>query len=230
MTLQSLKLACESLCLLAVAASAGYVAVKVGSAADASTASMVQITATASTLNKTLVSINQPCAPGPCGTIPSMNKAIVKIGDAVVTTQLQERAIVPATIAAMNTLNASAGKFGQTADALTGTAQAATTSLGTLDTSVAATKPLLASLTATSDASTLTIKTFNGRLSDPRVDALLTDFSGMAKSGNGILADGKTVSDKFAADYTKKQTPWMRFLRLMSDTYDFGALAARHTP
>ena len=51
--------------------------------------------------------LNRPCGGGyPCGTLAEANKVLVKTGDAIVTTQLQERAITPHTIAAMDSITA----------------------------------------------------------------------------------------------------------------------------
>jgi len=39
----------------------------------------------------TFDNLNRPCAPGPCGLLPNGTKVETKVGDAIVTTQLQER-------------------------------------------------------------------------------------------------------------------------------------------
>lgn len=167
---------------------------------------------------------------GPRGTLHEVNKAVVKIGDAIVTTQLQERQSAPHVIAAMDTFRDAAGSLKEAAAALTGTAQGATEALAEGKRTIAAAQPLLVSLTATADASAQTVRTFNGRLSDPRIDAILDSFKTMADSGAGISTDLRKVTDKASADYLTPK-PWYRKVgRFASDAFDYGALAARHIP
>ena len=61
----------------------------------------------AAAIRRTDDHLNRPCGRGePCGTLAEVGKVAVKIQDAVVTTQLQERAITPHTIAAMDSITA----------------------------------------------------------------------------------------------------------------------------
>lgn len=56
--------------------------------------------------------LNRPCGEGkPCGTLAEANKVLVKTGDAIVTTQIQERSITPHTIAAMDSITSLAGNL-----------------------------------------------------------------------------------------------------------------------
>lgn len=56
--------------------------------------------------------LNRPCGDGePCGTLAEANKVLVKTGDAIVTTQIQEQAITPHTIAAMDSITALTGNL-----------------------------------------------------------------------------------------------------------------------
>ena len=56
--------------------------------------------------------LNRPCGGGyPCGTLAEANKVLVKTGDAIVTTQVQEQAITPHTIAAMDSITALTGNL-----------------------------------------------------------------------------------------------------------------------
>ena len=45
-----------------------------------------------------------------------------------------------------------------------------------------------------------------------------------------ILADGKQAADKATADYLAPKTWWQKIGKYAGDTYDLGALLARHTP
>jgi len=203
-----------------------YALGQIGEAAASIPNAVISIQQDASAVTDTL---DRPCGSGkPCGTFAEVSKGIVKIGDAVVTTQLAERKATPHVIAAMDEFNSAAKHLSGTADALTGTAQGLTDTLAEGKRTIAAAQPLLASLDATAQASTQTIQTFNGRLSDPRVDALLTDFRGMADSGNGIMADGRKVADYGTAKLTTPPTWKQRIFGKLGDTYDILAWAARH--
>ena len=103
--------------------------------------------------------LNRPCkgASGPdaCGTLAQINKTVITAGDAIVRTQLIERAAQPHIIAAMDEfgqtakhLSSTADSLKGTADALTGTAQGATDTLAEGKRTIAAAQPLLAQLTA----------------------------------------------------------------------------------
>ena len=160
-------------------------------------------------LDLALDTMNRPCAPGPCGTLAEVNKGIVKVGDAIVTTQLQERAIAPHTIAAVDALNGAAGKLGNAAGNLSGTAQAATgtlqqarTDLEAANGSIQAFQPLLIH----SDA---TVQDFDTLLKDPKIPETLTNAEQITWNANEITFDAKRVAD----DATKRYftpLPWYR--------------------
>jgi hypothetical protein len=137
----------------------------------------------------TFDNLNRPCAPGPCGLLPNGTKVETKVGDAIVTTQLQERTTAPHVIAAMDTFNTAAQKLGSTADslsgtatALTGTATAATATITTAGTTIAAFQPVLAAFTQDG-------KDLDTRINDPHVTALVAHLVGMSASGDLMLAD-----------------------------------------
>jgi len=137
----------------------------------------------------TFDNLNRPCAPGPCGLLPNGTKVETKVGDAIVTTQLQERTTAPHVIAAMDTFNTAAQKLGTTADslsgtatALTGTATAATATLSEGKRTIAAFQPALAAFTQDG-------KDLDTRINDPHVTALVAHLVGMSASGDLMLAD-----------------------------------------
>lgn len=91
---------------------------------------------------------------GPRGTLWQANKAIVKVGDAIVTTQLQERAITPHTIAAVDSLatigphaNSVLDSSKLTLDAATGTLHSASETLAEGKRTIAAAQPVLEAFT-----------------------------------------------------------------------------------
>ena len=139
----------------------------------------------------TFDNLNRPCAPGPCGLLPNATKVETKVGDAIVTTQLQERTTAPHVIAAMDTFNTAAQKLGTTADslsgtatALTGTATAATATLSEGKRTIAAFQPVLAAFTQDG-------KDLDSRINDPHVTNLVAHLAGMSASGDKMLADAQ---------------------------------------
>ena len=83
--------------------------------------------------------------------------------------------------------------------------------LGTVNDTVRGLQPLERSLTATADASTATINTFNGRLSDPKIDALLNDFRDMSDTSRHMLITADAVETKATFSYLHPSTnPWKR--------------------
>ena len=193
--------------LLAVLGIVGWAAWRIGIVAKSiKIPDFVQI---AYKLDLALDTVNRPCAPGPCGTLAEANKGIVKVGDAIVTTQLQERAIAPHTIAAVDALNGAAGKLGDAAGNLSGTAQAATgtlqqarTDLEAANGSIQAFQPLLGHADAT-------VQDFDTLLKDPTIPETLTNAEQITWNANEITFDAKRVAD----DATKKYftpLPWWR--------------------
>ena len=99
-----------------------------------------------SNINEALATVNQGCAPGPCGTLAAFTKVVTKAGDATVTTQIQEQAIGKQVSATMTALQTIPAHVNGTMDGLTGTAQTASTSLQAITDGLT---PVLASTDAT---------------------------------------------------------------------------------
>jgi ABC-type transporter Mla subunit MlaD len=126
---------------------------------------------------------------GPRGTLHEVNKAAVKIGDAIVQTQLVERAMTPHITAAMDQFGAAAVHLSGAADSLKGTADtaagtfaAATGAIQTLTIDAQTAndllvqlKPLIASYTATGNDLDITIKTANGIMASQNVTIMLAN-------------------------------------------------------
>ncbi len=121
---------------------------------------------TLSKLNQTLDTINRPCGGGhPCGVLANLDKTQAKIGDLVVTSQLQERDVAKAAEHNMKAVDGLASHLNTTVDALTGTAQGATDTLSEGKRTIAAAQPLLAQLTAngpTGSSATLPSVSYTG--------------------------------------------------------------------
>ena len=175
-------------------------------------------------LNTALILVNQPCGFGhPCGLLAELNKTARKVGDAIVTTQLQERATTPHVIAAMDTFNAASQKLGRTADNLSETAGATTALLGESQRTVAAAQPLLSAFTSSGED-------LDSLLKRRAVTDLLDNLAKMSMSGSAILDDGRKVTDRATSDYLSPKPWWKKVTRYVGDTYDYGALIARHVP
>lgn len=168
--------------------------------------------------------LNRPCGGGkPCGTLATIDKAVTKAGDAVVTTQLEERATVPHVLAAMDSFKDSAARLG-------GTADAATSAIGTAQTSIAAIQPVLGALERDADAANKTVTDFDALVSSPDLSHALSHVEGMTASGDGILADAKKLADKETADWLKPHPWWQAPIAKGGQLIDITAAIARHTP
>ena len=149
-----------------------------------------QAAPTLSKLNAALDTINRPCGGGhPCGTLANADKAMVKGGDILVTSQYQEKDVALAAEHDMGAVDGLAAHLNGTADALTGTAngateslRAATVDLQTANGAIAAAKPLLV------DADTA-IRSANTQINSPYIADFEKHVDGMSASGDSMLAD-----------------------------------------
>ena len=62
------------------------------------------------------------------------------------------------------------------------------------------------------------------------IEQILDNVAGMTSNANGILVDGRKVSDKLTNDFVAPKPWWKKIGPSLSDVWDFSALAARHTP
>ena len=164
---------------------------------------LTQAGTSAQSLNATLALVNQPCGGGkPCGVVANLNKTITKVGDAIVTTQLQEHQTAPHVIAAMDTFNTAAQKLGGTATALTGTANEATATLGEGQRVIASASPLLAQ-------STETITDLDALLKDSAIHQTLSHVESISSSADTIAADAAFEANKLTHPPKAKLTGWV---------------------
>ena len=178
--------------------------------------------------------LNRPCkgASGPdaCGTLAQINKTVITAGDAIVRTQLIERAAQPHIIAAMDEfgqtakhLSSTADSLKGTADALTGTAQGATDTLAEGKRTIAAAQPLLSQLTANGASLQATTDTINDILKRQAIGKLLDN-------AEGISGDFRTIADKATADFIRPVPWWQQPLKKSGDILDITGMIARHIP
>ena len=76
------------------------------------------LAATTAGVQTTTTNINRPCSADGCGAIAQVNKTLVKIGDEVVTTQLEQRKIFPHVTDAMDSLKGTSDGANKAADAV----------------------------------------------------------------------------------------------------------------
>jgi hypothetical protein len=158
--------------------------------------------------------LNRPCGAGkPCGVLAQTNKTVVKVGDAVVMTQLIERKTA---LEASQTLSGVAQHVQGAADASTGLLNAGTVALNRLP--------------ALEDASTDAVRNFNRLVSSKSLSDAIDGAAGIMRHGDAISGDLQRVSDKITADYLKPVPWWKQPLQKGGALIDIGAAIARHTP
>jgi ABC-type transporter Mla subunit MlaD len=151
------------------------------------------------------------------------NKTQVKIGDAIVQTQLAERSTTPHIIAAMDNLNQTAQSLTKTADAATELTVALTSATGTANQTIRDAQPVLVSFQRSGDD-------LDSLLRSKAIYDTLDSTAATTEHIAGITGDLKLATDKATKDYLAPQ-PWYRKVgRYASDAFDYGALFARHTP
>ncbi len=206
--------------------SIGWAAYSVGNLARSTT--VPDLAASVDKLNTALDTINAPCVGDqPCrGTLGSINKAIVKIGDMAVTSQrqvAQTGALVTATAKTMaqagESITEVSGKLSGAADAATGMLTQAQTDLQTANGTIQAFQPLISH----SDAAVQDL--------DARITALApieTSLTNVTAHLSQITFDGQQVSDDLTEQYFTPKPLWKKALGYLGDGFDFGALVARH--
>lgn len=168
----------------------------------------------------------QPCKPGKpetCGLIPAVRSVAVNAGSATVAMQTQIQQTEPVIQAAAAALSNTSDHANKLIDTATEATAQARDDLKTLNSPISDSGALLEAYTAAGNH-------LNEILKQKAITETLNNMASMTGSGAGILADGKKVTDKATADYLSPKPWWMKVGRFASDTYDYGALFARHTP
>jgi ElaB/YqjD/DUF883 family membrane-anchored ribosome-binding protein len=206
-----------SICALAVTGALLILCLHITHAVDAWGAAAVN-------LQPTLDAIS-----GPRGTLHEVNKAVVKIGDAIVTTQMQERRITPATLAAVNSLATIAPHVNAVMDSATRTADAATETLhsasGTLQTVNEKAGPMLEAYTGAAKDLDSVIRDNASSLHTFSLHA-----AGITTNLDDVTFDFARVTRKASDDYLKPRTPWQKIGHGLWNAYDITAFGARHVP
>lgn len=158
----------------------------------------------------------------PMGTLHEVNKAIVKAGDAVVSTQIQEQVATSHLNATLDGIQTIPGHVNTLVDSGSRTLDTATTTLASVSilTSEVGSKvpPLLEAYTQTGDD-------LDALLKSHAVNDTLTNVDSMTASGAGILANGKTVSDKITYDFMHPVPAWKQPMKILQLGFDAALLA-----
>lgn len=172
------------------------------------------------------IALLKPCKPGnpaSCGLIPALQATALGATQAATVASQQIAQTQPLIQAAANAVTDTAGNLNKTIDAATETTLQARDDLKSLDTPISDAGPLL-------EAYTQSGRDLNAILERPAIGRLLDSSAAVTQNAAGISADGKKITDKLTSDYLSPQPWWKKVGRFASDTYDYGALFARHTP
>lgn len=168
-------------------------------------------------VNTALTTVNQPCAPGPCGLLANLGKTTTKVGDAIVTTQIQEQAIGKKVGATMDALGTIPGHVNTALDGLTqieGTATQTlqtlstdtTRSLNGLDVAVTDTDTVIKGFTPAQTALQKSITDFDTLVTNPVW--LETGSNVRAATGEFVVTLGKTNHMLDTADRTETKATY----------------------
>ena len=165
-----------------------------------------QLKQSAAAINSPLGAINAPCVgfhgSVTCGPIAQLSQTAKNVGIVAGQSALQVKQSGVLIDAAAKSVTEVSAHVNRTADALTQTAQGATDTLAEGRRTIAAAQPVLAAFTRDGDD-------LHELLKSHAIDQTLTSVASMTESGAGILANGKTVSDKITYDFTHP-VPWYK--------------------
>jgi hypothetical protein len=185
---------------------------------------------TVSRANTALDTLNRPCKGVSCGTLASVDKVIVKIGDIAVDTQMQVRQSGTLINAASESLASTSRHL----DAAIDTANTQLTHLGPLldagRDAAASVAPAMQSLQPVLANADGAVGDFRRFLTAPALNASISNVDSMTAAWARISTNGARVTDKMTADYFKP-VPWYLYpVKKGSELLDIGAAVARHTP
>jgi hypothetical protein len=192
-----------ALCLLALT-----VSLAVGAVGFAVYWTVTDLGETEARLNAALDTINRPCAPGPCGTLANIDKAVVKLGDIAVTSQRQEQETARAAQQTMDTVAGVAAHVNTLSDSLAGTATAATGTLTAAADALSEGQRTLAALQPVLGHSDAAVADLDALLKDQAIHRTFDHVESITASGDKILADAAFEADKFTHPQKKKLTFW----------------------
>ena len=148
--------------------------------------------------------------------------------------------IADTTLQARGTLSGAQDAFASippVAQHLQGTADAGTALLASAKQSTDALPPLIGSAKDVMEDTNLTLSSYSNAADDldqllkrKSIDQTLDNMAALTQNANGILVDGRKVSDKLTNDFVAPKPWWKKIGPSLEDVWDYGALVARHTP
>jgi hypothetical protein len=184
------------------------------------------VEATINSLNNTLVNINRPCkgkaGPDACGTLAQLNKTAIAIGDITITTQTQVKQSATLIAQYGQMLNGIAldihGEMGEAQKAtaaLTGTAQAATKTLGTADSLISSEQPRVDAILAQTDtvleSGNEAVRRFDAMLADPNLALTMKNVEGITAHTDDMTLTLDQLLQKETKPILHPSTnPWVR--------------------
>jgi uncharacterized protein YukE len=179
------------------------------------------VEATINSLNNTLTNINRPCkgkaGPDACGTLAQLNKTVIDIGNITVTaqTQVKQSATLIAQYGQMlngiaQDIHGEMGEAQKATAALTGTAQAATKTLGTADSLISSEQPRVDAILAQTDtvleSGNEAVRRFDAMLADPNLALTMKNVEGITATTNHMLFTADAVETKATKSYLHPST------------------------
>ena len=180
-------------------------------------------------VNTALTTVNQPCAPGPCGLLANLGKTTTKVGDAIVTTQGQEQAIGKKVGATMDSLGTIPGHVNTALDGLTQTegtvsqslqtvTAGTTRSLNGLDVAVLDTDTVIKGFVPAQTALQKSITDFDTLITNPAISQTLgnvqvvtSELGTTVATGNHMLDTADKVETKATYRYLNpSKNPFVR--------------------
>jgi hypothetical protein len=165
---------------------------------------------------------------GPRGTLHEVNKSIVKIGDAVVTTQMIERASTSKVNATMDAIATIPGHVNPVLDSARGTLDASTDLTVQLTKDARTANDTISAMQAPIGQFNEAGANLNALLKDRAIHDTLENVQTTTQNVAGITADFQRVTDKASADYLAPKPWWKKTFRFAGDAFDYGAFVARH--
>jgi hypothetical protein len=206
------------------------VTVAVNQAGSSLDAAGAQVTATTAQLTAALQIVNRPCAPGPCGTLADVGKAVVHLSDITVAVQKQAQDSGKLVAKASSTMDGVAfdvqdelNDLKATTTTATGTLEQASVDLKTLNGTIDAAQPVLVqSANAAADFDAL-MKDRAIHETFTNVDRLSLALAGTTENVQGITGDTKRVTDDLTKQYFTPKPWWQKALPAASDGLKIGA-------
>lgn len=222
MTIQSVKLVSESICLLVVAGCAVYAVHDLH---------QTQIQARSLLYHADHATIRAE------GVESKVYATMTNIDGATKVWKESSKEQANAVLDVTRSAGVTIGKVGNMADAGIQTAHSASGVLQTTETTVASLQApinqstaLLASLTRTGDRATKAVDNFNVLISQPSLIETLENVQGITANGNAIAADFRKVADHETEEFLKPVKWYMQPVKKGSQLIDILAAISRHTP